>query len=156
MKSGATAVYVERQTIGIWRQMILFCARSLVQQTRDLASLVLDFALVFVGGFFLGLVFSNISYEGPPPAGAVDQCPLGLQDLLLHRPIYDPIPTEASLNCMTVSLTAMSAALRVFGTEKTVFRREASSGMNSFSYFLGESVFFVYEESCAFVDLLPL
>lgn len=59
-------VYHERQTIGLFWQTMAFMSRAIVQQTRDLASLLIDFGLVFMGGLFLGLVFTNIQYEGIP------------------------------------------------------------------------------------------
>ena len=134
--------------------MLTFLSRAIVQQTRDLGALFIDFGLVFMGGLFLGLVFTNITYEGinihlldthplsvfcligPPPPLAVDMCPSGLQPIL-RRPINDPIPTEASLTCLSVSLVAVAAALRVFGPEKVIFWREASAGMSPLAYFIG-------------------
>lgn len=46
--------------------MILFFIRGITQQTRDLPGLALDAGLVCLAGVFLGLVFNNAHYVGPP------------------------------------------------------------------------------------------
>ena len=136
--------YIPRRTPSFLFQMMMFAGRGLVQQSRDLLGILLDFALVFLGGVFLGLVFHGNEYQGPLPDATLQQCPFFYDNALLKsfidRPVNDPIASQASLTCLAVSLTGVTAAVRVFGNEKVNYWREASSGMSPLSYFLGKNL----------------
>ena len=78
-------------------------------------------------------------YRGPPPQNVVDECPEPLQQLC-SMPLYDPIVGQASLSCLALALAAVASSLRIFGREKVVFGREATTGTSTEAYFLGRSV----------------
>jgi hypothetical protein len=77
-----------------------------------------------------------------PPPGLVQ---------FFNQPIDDPIISEASLTCMAIGMTGVTAALRVFGNEQLVYWREASAGMSTTAYFLAKNV-----THLLFVILSPL
>ena len=62
--------YKDRNTAGFLYQMWLFFIRGLIQHIRDWPSLILDATLVCLAGIFLGVVFNNSTYEGPPERSA--------------------------------------------------------------------------------------
>ena len=75
----------QRRTPGVLAQIVYFFARSLSQQTRDLKSLVIDFALVFIGGLFMGLVFNKLTFDGlVAPFFVLDEH--GMLSCVLHQP----------------------------------------------------------------------
>jgi ABC-type multidrug transport system ATPase subunit len=139
-------------------QLYYFCDRSMIQLSRDLAWFFTDLILVLVAGFFLGLVFCNSKYMPPLPVQIVNQslvgfngnAPSSLREFF-NRPIDDPIISEASLTCMAIGMTGITAALRVFGGEQIVYWREASAGMSTVSYFLAKNI-----THLLFVVLSPL
>lgn len=102
-----------------------------------------------LSGVFLGIIFYNQPYQGPflEDFGLPTVCPEQLQQiyptlcLLLNFPLYDPLPGQASLTVLAVSLCAVASSkslqtksnisgLRVFGNEKPQFKRESSTGIN--------------------------
>jgi hypothetical protein len=97
-------------------------------------------ALLILAGGFLGLVFFNYKYIGPPPAAVCDSIAIEALRKRCLMPIDDPISTIASLTSMSMSLIAVAGSLRVFGLEKVNFWRENSSGAYSLSYFLGKDI----------------
>ena len=143
---------------GFFRQLLLFTSRSVVQLSRDLVWFFTDLVLVLVAGFFLGLVFSASEYRPPLPDQIVNKslscfdgnAPPTLRDFF-NRPIDDPIISEASLTCMAIGMTGVTAALRVFGNEQIVYWREASAGMSTAAYFFAKNI-----SHLAFIVLSPL
>lgn len=128
-------------------QLVHFTVRSLVQMSRDLVWFFTDLMLVFIAGFFLGLVFSDSKYEPPLPQQIVNKslsafgsAPPPSLVSFFSRPVDDPIISEASLSCMAIGMTGVTAALRVFGNEQLVYWREASAGMSTLAYFLAKNV----------------
>ena len=129
------------------QQLVFFTQRSFVQLSRDLLWFFTDLMLVLVAGFFLGLVFSESQYRPPLPQQIVNKSmsafgntpPPGLASFF-DRPIDDPIISEASLTCMAIGMTGVTAALRVFGNEQIVYWREASAGMSTASYFFAKNI----------------
>lgn len=137
----------KKEIAGFFRQLQLFTVRSFVQLSRDMVWFFTDLALVFVSGFFLGLVFSNSEYQPPLPAQIVNRSmsafgatPPPMLSEFFARPVDDPIISMASLTCMAIGMTGVTAALRVFGNEQIVYWREASAGMSTTAYFLAKNI----------------
>ncbi|CUG89279.1 ABC transporter, putative [Bodo saltans] len=137
----------KKEIAGFWKQLQLFTKRSFVQLSRDLVWFFTDLMLVFVSGFFLGLVFSTSVYQPPLPEQIVNRSmsafgnsPPPMLSEFFARPVDDPIISIASLTCMAVGMTGVTAALRVFGNEQIVYWREASAGMSTTAYFLAKNL----------------
>lgn len=113
--------------------------RSCTQQIRSLPSLLLDFFLIFLCSSFLGLVYNNKVYIGPPPKGIYDLCPGSLRDVC-KQPINDPVSSTSSLITLAMALMASMSALRVFGKESLVFNRESQTGLSTFCYFWAKDI----------------
>jgi len=111
-----------------------------LQQTRDISSLLIDAILVCIAGIFLGVIFNNNAYVGPPDQATCDVLPLEVLRKECMMPMSDPVTGIAMLSILALSLTAVASSLRVFGSERVNFWREASSGINTLSYFLGKDV----------------
>lgn len=136
----------EQLTAGFFYQVSLFFIRGCIQQIREWKGVLFDLGLVVLAGGFLGVIFYDQPWQGPAldPFGPDDACPSFLADinpgicLLLTLPVYDPIPGQASLTCLALSLCAVASSLRIFGSELTQFRRESSSGTSAEAYYLGK------------------
>jgi ABC-type multidrug transport system ATPase subunit len=132
---------------GYYAQTRHFTMRALTQLSRDLVWFFTDLLLVLIAGLFLGLVFSKSKYLPPLPYAIVNKSlsafhgspPPSLSEFF-DRPIDDPIISEASLTCMAIGMTGITAALRVFGNEQIVYWREASAGMSTTSYFVAKNI----------------
>jgi hypothetical protein len=59
---------------------------------------------------------------------------------ILALPVDDPLPGQATLTSLSLSLAAMASSLRVFGAERLEFTREQSSGSSTGAYYLGKSL----------------
>lgn len=148
----------KKEIAGFFAQLWHFTTRSFVQLSRDVIWFFTDLMLVFVAGFFLGLVFSESTYQPPLPQQIVNRSlsgfgatPPPLLSEFFARPVDDPIISEASLTCMAIGMTGVTAALRVFGNEQIVYWREASAGMSTSAYFLAKNISHIF-----FILLSPL
>lgn len=138
----------EQLTAGFFYQVSLFFIRGCIQQVREWKGVVFDLGLVVFAGGFLGIIFYDQPWQGPAldPFGIDNGCPSIIESinpslcLLLSLPSYDPIPGQASLTCLALSLCAVASSLRIFGSEITQFRRESSSGTSAEAYYLGKSL----------------
>jgi ABC-type multidrug transport system ATPase subunit len=145
--SSLAAEASRKEVAGFLQQLLYFTQRSVVQMTRDLIWFFTDLMLTLVAGFFLGLVFSKSQYRPPLPSQIINKslsafngnAPASLSEFF-DRPIDDPIISEASLTCMAVGMTGITAALRVFGPEQIVYWREASAGMSTTAYFTAKNI----------------
>jgi len=113
--------------------------RGTVQILRSLPSLVLDYSLIFLCASFLGLLFYNKVYIGPPPSNVYEKCPGELEDVC-KQPIDDPVARVSALMSLAMALMGSMAALRVFGKEYLVFYRESQSGLSTFCYFWAKDI----------------
>jgi len=120
-------------------QFIMCLKRSFVQLLRTLPSLVLDYSLIFLCGAFLGLIYYNKVYIGPPPKAVYEMCPNGLEEIC-SAPIEDPIYSTSSLMTLAMALMGAMSALRVYGKESLVFFRESQTGLSTFCYFWAKDV----------------
>ncbi|KAI8838118.1 hypothetical protein BC829DRAFT_447479 [Chytridium lagenaria] len=117
-------------------QQLLYChQRSLMQQSRKLAALALEIFVAMFAGFLMG-----ISIEGIPELYRY-----------LSRLLCQTFPVQPGLVGLyglliqiAVAMAGAPAGVKVFGEEKTVYWREASSGHSRGAYFLGKTMSTVY------------
>lgn len=119
-----------RPSAGLVQQFGNCLVRSIVQQWRDLGSLTLELFLAAVAGGLIGLAYLRADGVG------------FYQGILLQYPFLSPctndfsIPLLGVLTTMSVGVTVVPAAVKVFGEERLVYFREASSGHNRLAYFM--------------------
>ena len=113
-ESSSNSKYTPRRMPSFLGQAFVFLRRAMLLQFKAWKSFLIDILLVLLGGTFLGAIYMNVS---------------------LNK--LQPMNTLASL---VVGITTMLSALRVFGTNRAVFWREAASGINRPSYFLAENL----------------
>lgn len=113
--------------------------RALKQQFHNLSGFFLDNLLFFISGLFLGITFYRKSYIGSLPEEVIQQCLESLRPLC-SLPQNDVIILTASATPLAMALTSTIAALKVFGDEKAVFRRENEAGMSSLAYFTSKNL----------------
>ena len=118
-----------------WFKQIYFCLlRALLQQYRTKASFWFEMGVSAFGGFLIGLAQNGqkgVNFTG-----------FFLDDYLdLSSAIdYKSVPQMALLVCIAIGLIASSPGVRVFGEEYLMYRREASSGHNIFSYYIAKVI----------------
>ena len=124
------------------QQFVLCHNRSLLQQFRRPAWLVLELAVSVAAGGIMGLA-----------AYAVDELYSGVL-----RPPYtvlSPAPMETMLPSLglyiniAIGVAGSPAAVRTFGEERDVFLREHSGGHNLYAYFAAKNVSVLYRQSLA-------
>jgi ABC-type multidrug transport system ATPase subunit len=131
----------KHDSVPILRQFFLFLYRGLLQQYHNPVALLTDVLLVVFASTIFGLVFSKSFFIGPPPAEWCEEWPnFAARTPECYRPLNDPIPLIGLMTSIGLSLPAAMAGLRVFGPERVVYWREASSGINTIAYFLGKDV----------------
>ncbi|KAK3702963.1 hypothetical protein QZH41_012414, partial [Actinostola sp. cb2023] len=99
-----------RKLPGFCRQLVYFCIREAILQLRLVKSLLMDQFLVLLAGGILGALRRNAPLD---------------QFFVLQ-----------TLSSLAIGLTAMLSSLRCFGSNRTTFWRESSTGINRLSYFL--------------------
>lgn len=127
-----------RKTLFICQSWLCFF-RALKQQFHNLRGFFLDNFLFFISGLFLGITLYQKTYVGPLPQEVIDQCPVSLRPMCSY-PQNDVIITVASLTPLAMALTSTITALKTFGSETAVFRRENEAGMSSLAYFLSKNL----------------
>ena len=116
-----------------WYRQIYFCLnRSLLQQYRRRSSLYFEIGVAALAGFLLGL--AQISAKGNDFRGIY----LHPYELLSSSTDFASIPELSLLVALAIGLTASSPGVKVFGEEKLIYLREASSGHNRFAYYIGK------------------
>ncbi|KAJ3117487.1 hypothetical protein HDU96_006581 [Phlyctochytrium bullatum] len=118
-------------------QQFLYChQRSLIQQSRRLSALTLEIFVAMFAGLLMGISLQGVDelYRGTYRDGYVTFSPanqdwVGLYGLLIG---------------IAVAMAGAPAGVKVFGEEKTVYWREASSGHSRGAYFLGKSTATIY------------
>ncbi|KAL8949179.1 MAG: hypothetical protein Q9222_004692 [Ikaeria aurantiellina] len=115
-----------------YRQIYHCLLRSLLQQYRLRSSFYFEIGVSALGGFLIGLAefkAEGISFRGfylPP------------YTILSSSIDYSSVPQMALLVGIAIGLIASSPGVKIFGEEKLVYWREASSGHNRFAYYLGK------------------
>eukprot|EP01105_Mastigella_eilhardi_P022725 TRINITY_DN5643_c0_g1_i1.p1 TRINITY_DN5643_c0_g1~~TRINITY_DN5643_c0_g1_i1.p1 ORF type:complete len:1460 (-),score=275.74 TRINITY_DN5643_c0_g1_i1:73-4452(-) len=117
-------------------QLWVFFWRSVIQQIRDW-SLLLDVIIVIIAGIFVGMIFINYEYI-PALPDVCDTITVPTVKVGCLMPLDDPIGSVAFMSSVAVSMTSIMSSLRIFGSERSVFWREAGSGTSPLMYFLGK------------------
>ena len=106
--------------------------RSLLQQYRLRSSFFFEIGVSALGGFLIGLAefkSEGINFRGfylPP------------YTILSSSIDYSSVPQMALLVGIAIGLIASSPGVKIFGEEKLVYWREASSGHNRLAYYIGK------------------
>ena len=116
-----------------WYRQIYFCLnRSLLQQYRRRSSVYFEIAVAALAGLLLGL--AQVSAHGNEFRGIY----LHPYELLSSSTDFASIPELSLLITLAIGLTASSPGVKIFGEEKLIYLREASSGHNRFAYYVGK------------------
>ena len=120
-----------------WEQFRLCHSRSLLQQYRQPAWLVLELTVCVAAGFIMGLA-----------AFAVDELYSGvLRDpytFLSPAPMETMLPSLGLYINIAIGVAGSPAAVRTFGEERDVFLREYSGGHSTLAYFAAKNVSVLY------------
>ncbi|KAL4944604.1 hypothetical protein BDV06DRAFT_220118 [Aspergillus oleicola] len=116
------------------RQLWLAFLRSILQQSRQTTSLVLEIASSAVIGLMIGL--SAFESRGHLFQGLYHN-PF---DLLSSAVEYRLLSEQALLCCLAIACAAGPPGVRFFGEEKQTFHREWQSGHSRGAYFLGKNL----------------
>ncbi|KAI8847582.1 hypothetical protein BC829DRAFT_490653 [Chytridium lagenaria] len=106
--------------------------RSLLQQSRFVGAFFLE---AFVG-FFAGFIMGAASRLSEPFAGVLKSPYVLTSSSHLHW----FVGLYGMLVGIAIALAAGPAGVNVFGEEKPIYWREAASGHNRFSYYLGKNL----------------
>ncbi|KAL8697189.1 MAG: hypothetical protein Q9201_007259 [Fulgogasparrea decipioides] len=106
--------------------------RSLLQQYRLRSSFFFEIGVSALGGFLIGL--AQFKAEGINFRGFY----LQPYTILSSSIDYSSVPQMALLVGIAIGLIASSPGVKIFGEEKLVYWREASSGHNRFAYYIGK------------------
>ena len=116
-----------------WYRQTYFClGRAFLQQYRLRSSLYAELGVAFLTGSVLGL--AEISQHGINFRGIF----LHPYELLSSSVDYGSVPEMSLLIGLATGIIASSPGVKVFGEEKLMYAREASSGHNRFAYYLGK------------------
>ncbi|OOQ84441.1 putative ABC transporter [Penicillium brasilianum] len=116
------------------RQLSLAFQRSIIQQSRQTAGLVLEIGSSSIVGLLVGL--SAFESRGHLFQGLYHD-PF---DLLSSAVDYRTVVEQALLCCIAISCAAGPAGVKVFGEGKATFHRESQSGHSRSAYFLGNNL----------------
>ena len=116
-----------------WYRQTYFClGRAFLQQYRLISSFYAEMGVTLLIGFLLGL--SETSDNGINFRGIF----LHPYELLSSSVDYSSVPEMSLLIGLAIGITASSPGVKIFGEEKLMYAREASSGHNRFAYYLGK------------------
>ena len=116
-----------------WYRQTYFClARAFLQQYRLRSSLYAELCVAMLTGFLLGL--AETSQNGINFRGIF----LHPYELLSSATDYISVPEMSLLIGLATGIIASSPGVKIFGEEKVMYMREASSGHNRFAYYLGK------------------
>lgn len=118
-----------------WPKQIYFCLlRALLQQYRTKSSFWFEMGVSAFGGFLIGLAQNGqkgVNFTGFYLDDYVD---------LSAAIDYKSVPQMALLVCISIGLIASAPGVRVFGEEHLMYKREAASGHNIFSYYVAKVI----------------
>ena len=115
-----------------YRQIYLCLNRSLLQQYRRRSSVYFEIGVAALAGLLLGL--AQVSAKGNDFRGIY----LHPYELLSSSTDFASIPELSLLVALSIGLIASSPGVKIFGEEKLIYLREASSGHNRFAYYVGK------------------
>ena len=117
-----------------YAQVYYCCKRSITQQVRLKNSFFFEIGTGAFAGGIIGL--SAFSAEGQLFSGLYRDSFLALS----HATNYTQAPQLGLLSAMAIGLAGSAPAVKVFGEEKLIFNREASSGHSMSAYYVGKMV----------------
>lgn len=116
-----------------WYRQTYFClGRSLLQQYRLRSSFYAEIGVASLAGLLLGLAETSedgINFRG------IFQHPY---ELLSSSVDYESVPEMSLLIGVACGMIASPPGVKIFGEEKLIYIREASSGHNRFAYYIGK------------------
>ena len=116
-----------------WYRQTYFClGRAFLQQYRLRSSFYAEIGVALLTGFLLGL--AETSQNGINFRGIF----LHPYELLSSSVDYSSVPEMSLLIGLATGIIASSPGVKIFGEEKLMYAREASSGHNRFAYYLGK------------------
>ena len=116
-----------------WYRQTYFClGRAFLQQYRLRSSFYAEIGVAMLTGFLLGL--AETSQNGINFRGIF----LHPYELLSSSVDYSSVPEMSLLIGLATGIIASSPGVKIFGEEKLMYAREASSGHNRFAYYLGK------------------
>jgi len=116
-----------------WYRQIYFClCRALLQQYRRKSSFYFEIGVAALAGLLIGLAF--VSENGLNFNGMFHHP----YELLSSAADFSSVPEMSLLVGLAIGLTASSPGVKIFGEEKLIYMREASSGHNRFAYYIGK------------------
>lgn len=116
-----------------WYRQTYFClGRAFLQQYRLRSSLYAEIGVAVLAGVLLGL--AETSQDGINFRG-IFQKPY---ELLSSSTDYSSMPEMSLLISIASGIIASTPGVKVFGEEKLIYAREASSGHNRCAYYIGK------------------
>ncbi len=116
-----------------WYRQTYFCLRrALLQQYRLISSFYAEIGVATLAGLLLGL--AETSQDGIMFRGIFHHP----YELLSSSADYNSVPEMSLLIGVACGLIASPPGVKVFGEEKLIYAREASSGHNRFAYYIGK------------------
>jgi energy-coupling factor transporter ATP-binding protein EcfA2 len=120
-------------------QLYLAHVRAVKQQAVGYLSLLIELGLSLIAGILIGLAASG-AYKGILKSPYV---------LFSASSLEFIIPQKGLFMNVAVGLAASAAGVRTFGDERVIYWREAASGHNRASYFLGVTLSVLYRIALA-------
>lgn len=121
--------HVVRGANFLWQIWYVFL-RSMKQQYVNLSSLILEMGLAVLAGAVIGFS-AQMHYRG---VAIVPYTPL------TPAPEATIVPQKHLYIAMSVGIAAASAGVKAFGEDMVIYWREASSGHNRISYYIGQTL----------------
>lgn len=140
-----------RDSAGLPQLTYLALKRSLTQHSRAKRNIATDVALVFIAALSLSAVYYGTPmYEPPQPSEAFATCPSAVRKpcQLCLSVVTDQILNRGSMTAIAIGLTGVASMIRVFGSERVVYFREASGlpqPRHTAAYFIGKDIGMLFE-----------
>ncbi|KAL7746683.1 hypothetical protein RI367_007962 [Sorochytrium milnesiophthora] len=128
---------MSKQRGAFWYWQIWHCHnRSVRQQFRAISSLWLELAVAVIAGALMGISINGADFFSG----------MYIQPYTLMSPAPNMwlLPLSALLIGLIIALAGAPAGVKVFSEERTVYWREAASGHNVLSYYIGKTIGSVY------------
>ncbi|KAL9648719.1 hypothetical protein ABK040_003657 [Willaertia magna] len=127
----------QRRHIDFLGQYLMFTLRALLQLGRHYKGVFFDFFFHFIVSVLIGAFYFNMDFQGPISSKLQEQCPIFVKGLCA-LPRVDKIGPMSLLTISGLAIASMQSALKCFGSDKELYRREAQNGINKLSYFFGK------------------
>ncbi|KAI9294493.1 hypothetical protein K502DRAFT_365782 [Neoconidiobolus thromboides FSU 785] len=128
-----------RNTPGFFKVFVLCLNRAFIQIFRPPLGFVSDQLLHFGCGLFISIAAQNSVFLGPLPDVICNVTALMLLPKC-KRPVIDQAAHIGTFLSWGIGFAGISVGSGTFGNERTVYWREASSGIPTFPYFIAKSL----------------